>query len=83
MMLEGIKKKKLFGGEVCRLVGGFGLLGDDLEDVEDQLHDNWALTQLTCPTVDDGDQSAVQVTQVLRQERLSITPCQVTHLVRV
>ncbi len=56
------------------------VLGDDLQDVEDQLHDHGALAQLTRPAVDDGDQSAVQVAQVLRQERLAVTSCQVTHL---
>lgn len=55
-------------------------LGDDLQDVEDQLHDHRALTQLTRAAVDDGDQSAVQIAQVLRQERLAVTSCQVTHL---
>lgn len=55
-------------------------LGDDLQDVEDQLHDDRALAQLTRPAVDDGDQSAVQVAQVLRQEGLAVTSCQVTHL---
>lgn len=59
---------------------GVRLLGDDLQDVEDQLHDHRALAQLACSTVDDGDQSAVQVTQVLRQKRLAVTSCQVTHL---
>lgn len=56
------------------------LLGDDLQDVEDQLHDDGALAQLTRPTVDDGDQSAVQVTQVLRQQRLAVASRQVAHL---
>lgn len=56
------------------------LLGDDLQDVEDQLHDHRTLTQLTGSTVDDGDQGAVQVTQVLRQQRLTVTSCQVAHL---
>lgn len=58
-------------------------LGDDLQDVEDQLHDDGALTQLTGPAVNDGDQSAVQVAQVLRQERLAVTSCQITHLPRL
>ncbi len=57
-----------------------GILGDDLQNVENQLHDHRALAQLTRPAVDDGDQSAVQVAQVLRQERLAVTSCQVTHL---
>lgn len=57
-----------------------GLLGDDLKDVEDQLHDHGTLAQLTRPTVDDGDERAVQVAQVLRQEGLAVASCQVTHL---
>lgn len=57
-----------------------GPLGDDFQDVEDQLHDHRTLAQLTRPAVDDGDQSTVQVAQVLRQERLAVTSCQVTHL---
>lgn len=64
----------------CRLVVRLRLLGDDLQDVEDQLHDHGALAELTRPAVDDGDQSAVQVAQVLRQQRLAVTSCQVTHL---
>lgn len=51
------------------------VLGDDLQDVEDKLHDNGALAQLTRPAVDDRDQSAVQVAQVLRQQRLAVTSC--------
>lgn len=58
------------------------LLGDDLQDVEDELHDHRALAQLARSAVDDGDQSAVQVAQVLRQQRLAVTSCQVTHLQR-
>lgn len=56
------------------------LLGDDLQDVEDELHDDGAFAQLTRPVVDDGDQGAVQVAQVLREEGLAVTSCQVTHL---
>ena len=67
------KKKRRWWGRVC-------LLGDDLQDVEDQLHDHGALAQLTRPAVDDGDQGAVQVAQVLREEGLPVTPCQVAHL---
>lgn len=71
------------GGPGCEMTSEDGarrLLRDDLQDVEDQLHDDRALAQLTRPAVDDGDQSAVQVAQVLRQERLPVTSCQVTHL---
>lgn len=56
------------------------LLRDDLQDVEDELHDDGALAQLAGPAVDDGDQSAVQVAQVLREEGLPVTARQVTHL---
>lgn len=77
------KKKKKFGGEKgCRLVGCLKFLRDDLQDVEDQLHDHRALAQLTRPAVNDGDQSAVQVAQVLRQERLAVASDQITHLRR-
>lgn len=55
-------------------------LGDDLQNVEDQLHDHRALAQPTRPAVDDGDQGAVQVAQVLRQKRLAVTSCLVAHL---
>lgn len=64
------------------MVGRVAPLGDDLQDVEDQLHDDRTLDQLTRPAVDDGDQSAVQVAQVLRQEGLAVTSCQVPHLLR-
>lgn len=67
---------------VGRAGGSRGVLGNDLQDVENQLHDHRALAQLTRPSVDDGDQSAVQVAQVLRQERLAVTSCQVAHLRR-
>lgn len=78
------KKKKKFGGEKgCRLVGCLKFLRDDLQDVEDQLHDHRALAQLTRPAVNDGDQSAVQVAQVLRQERLAVASDQITHLRRM
>ena len=63
-------------------MGCLVLLRNDLQDVEDQLHDHRALAQLTGSAVDDGDQSAVQVAQVLRQERLAVTSCQVSHLHR-
>ena len=55
-------------------------LGDDLQDVEDQLHDDGTLAQLAGPSVDDWDQSAVQVTQVLREQRLAVAARQVAHL---
>lgn len=57
-------------------------LGDDLQDVKDQLHDHRPLAQLARPAVDDGDEGAVQVAQVLRQQRLTITAGQVAHLQR-
>lgn len=55
-------------------------LGDDLQDVEDELHDHGTLAQLTRPTVDHWDQGAVQIAQVLREQRLTVTAHQVTHL---
>lgn len=55
-------------------------LRDDLQDIEDELHDHRTLTQLTRPAVDHWDQGAVQITQVLREQGLSVTTCQVTHL---
>lgn len=83
-MMSEKKKKKKFGGEKgCRLVGCLKFLRDDLQDVEDQLHDHRALAQLTRPAVNDGDQSAVQVAQVLRQERLAVASDQITHLRRM
>ncbi|CAB1318003.1 unnamed protein product [Coregonus sp. 'balchen'] len=51
------------------------LLGEDFQDVEDQLHDDGALAELTRPSVDDRDQSSVQVTQVMGGERLAVTTC--------
>lgn len=55
-------------------------LRDDLQNVKDQLHDHWTLAQLTRPAMDDRDQSAVQVTQVLRQKWLTVASRQVPHL---
>lgn len=61
--------------------GGRGpVLRDDFQNVKDQLHDDGALAQLTRAAVDDGDESAVQVAQVLGQERLTVTASEVSHL---
>ena len=55
-------------------------LRDDLQDVEDELHDDGAFAELTGASVDDGDEGAVQVAQVLRQQGLAVTARQVAHL---
>lgn len=73
---EGWRKERWEKGVVIRL------LRDYLQDVEDQFHDHGALAQLARSAVYDRNQSAVQVAQVLRQERLTVTSCQVTHLQR-
>lgn len=56
------------------------VLRDDLQDVEDELHDHGTLAQLTRPAVDHRDQGAVQIAQVLREQGLTVTAHQVTHL---
>lgn len=60
--------------------GGEPRLRDDLQDVEDELHDHRTLAQLTRPAVNHRDQGTVQITQVLREQGLTVTARQVTHL---
>ena len=70
-MLEEVFEKMSF--ESC-------VLGNVLQNVEDEFHDYGLLVSLAPPAVDDRDQHAIQGIEVLSWEVLAIAAGHISHL---